>query len=137
MNNIPRTIDPRLDPRLDEELVVAINQYDHDAFAALVYRHQSWAIAQAFRQVQNYALACDVVQQTFVYVWKKVPRLELQAKFRTWLYPCIQHRCCNVVKEEKRWVVTDFGSNDCAPGLVPIIFPEVEPAHEAAHTLRA
>ena len=75
----------------DAELVAAINQGSHSAFEALYRRHRDWTVNLAFRFTGDEALALDVMQETFLYLLRKFPGLELRASLRTFLYPAVRN----------------------------------------------
>ena len=75
----------------DAELVAAANRGDRQAFEALYRRHRDWVVSLAYRFCGNRDDALDVLQETFLYVLKKLPRLELRSRFTTFLYPAVKH----------------------------------------------
>lgn len=76
----------------DAELVAAINQDgSHAAFETLYWRHRDWTVTLAFRFTGDEALALDVMQETFLYLLRKFPGLELRSQLRTFLYPAIRN----------------------------------------------
>ena len=75
----------------DAELVAAANRGDRQAFEALYRRHRDWVVSLAYRFCGNRDDALDVLQETFLYVFKKLPRLELRSRFTTFLYPAVKH----------------------------------------------
>ncbi|MBL0922745.1 MAG: sigma-70 family RNA polymerase sigma factor [Phycisphaerales bacterium] len=84
----------------DEALVEAANRGDETAFVELYRRHKDWAFRVALRFTRDPEEAADAVQETFVYVLRKIPNLRLSARMRTWLYPVI--RSTTVRMREKR-----------------------------------
>ncbi|MAE67823.1 MAG: RNA polymerase subunit sigma [Phycisphaeraceae bacterium] len=79
------------DPRSDEQLVQAIRTGDVDAFEVLYRRHRDWVVNLAYRFTRDRDRALDVMQETFAYVSRKAPTLELTARFTTFLYPVVHH----------------------------------------------
>ena len=82
---------PPKDSRSDGELVAAINAGDAGAFDALYYRYRDWVASLARRFTGDADDALDVLQETFVYVARKVPHLALTAKMTTFLYPVVRN----------------------------------------------
>lgn len=85
-----------MDPRTDRELVEAINAgfgtpAAAEAFETLYRRHRDWVVAVAHRVGGDRELALDVMQETFLYLLRKFPGLELTADLRGLLYPAIRH----------------------------------------------
>lgn len=64
---------------------------DASAFEALYRAHRDWVFATAYRFSGNREDALDVVQETFFYLARKLPALELRARLKTFLYPAIKH----------------------------------------------
>jgi RNA polymerase sigma-70 factor (ECF subfamily) len=72
----------------DAELILAVVQRDdRAAFAMLVRRHQSRVRALLRRLTRgDDALADDLAQETFVLVWRNLPKFRFEARFSTWLH---------------------------------------------------
>lgn len=69
----------------------AINEGDGHAFETLYYRHRDWVVRLAWRLTGNEADALDVLQETFAYLHRKFPGLELTARLTTFLYPVVKN----------------------------------------------
>lgn len=82
---------PAPDPRDDASLIDAANRGDADAFAALYLRYRDWVVGLARRWTGDNDLALDVLQDTFLYVLRKLPGLALRSSFRSFLYPAVRH----------------------------------------------
>ena len=80
-----------IDPRSDEQLVAAINSGDAAAFDALYFRYRDWVVRLAWRFTGNEADALDVLQETFAYLHRKLPTLQLTARMTTFLYPAVRN----------------------------------------------
>jgi RNA polymerase sigma-70 factor (ECF subfamily) len=76
----------------DRELLEAFRRGDARAFEALYLRHREWVVGLARRVCGNREDALDVLQETFAYVARRAPTLDLKAGFRTFLYPVVKHR---------------------------------------------
>jgi RNA polymerase sigma-70 factor (ECF subfamily) len=75
----------------DRELVLAAAAGDARAFEALYGRHRDFVLRVARRFGLGEQDALDVLQETFLYVCRKLPGLELRASFTTFLYPAVKH----------------------------------------------
>jgi len=91
----------------DAELVRAARAGDLEAFETLYRRHRDWVTTVAYRFCGNRDDALDVLQETFLYVLKKLPRLELRARFTTFLYPAVKHLAFDRRKKAKRHATLD------------------------------
>jgi RNA polymerase sigma-70 factor (ECF subfamily) len=69
----------------DEALLERSRHGDRDAFAALVNRYQDELYTMALRLLDNPADAADVVQETFLRAYTRLPELR-GASVRGWLY---------------------------------------------------
>ena len=74
--------------RIDAALVVRALQPDGArAFEQLVRRHQGLVRAQLRRLLgDDFALADDLAQETFVLAWRKLDQFRGESRFGTWLY---------------------------------------------------
>ena len=77
--------------RTDQELVRAIQEGDLSAFEALYLRYRDWVVSLAYRFCGHREDALDVLQETFAYLLKKLPSLELRSQMKTFLYPAVKH----------------------------------------------
>lgn len=100
----------------DRDLVDLARRGDREAFEALYRRHRDWVVSLAQRFCGRDD-ALDVLQETFLYVLRKLPRLELRSRFTTFLYPAVKHLALARKRAARRQ----------AP------LPEEEPAAGTAH----
>jgi RNA polymerase sigma-70 factor, ECF subfamily len=80
----------------DEELLARAGAGDADAFETLYRRYRDWVHRLAWRFTGNQQNALDVLQETFLYVLKKLPGLRLTASMTTFLYPVVKHLSLNL-----------------------------------------
>ncbi len=69
----------------DTALVQACRKGDLTAFEQLVARHQRTMLNIAYRITGGYEDACDIVQEAFLAVWRKIGDFRGEARFSTWL----------------------------------------------------
>lgn len=79
------------DARSDTELIAAFNRGDPGAFDVLYRRYRDWIVNVAYRFSGHAEDAHDVLQETFAYLLRKCPRLELSGRLTTFLYPAVKH----------------------------------------------
>jgi RNA polymerase sigma-70 factor (ECF subfamily) len=84
-----------------KELISLSRQNDAQAFRQLVEAHQSMVYTLAFRLLCNDEDAKDVVQETFIKVWKHLDSFNTELKFSTWLYSITAHQCYDILKKAK------------------------------------
>ncbi len=82
----------------DEELIAAYQQGRDDAFTILVGRYKNQLMNFAFRYLGDYDEADDVVQETFVRVFRHKDSYQPVARFSTWIYTIAS----NLAKTELR-----------------------------------
>jgi RNA polymerase sigma-70 factor (ECF subfamily) len=70
----------------DEELVARARNKDFGAFEELVDRYDDKIYRLAFRFVRNETEAKEIVQDTFLSVWRKLDTFKGDAQFGSWLY---------------------------------------------------
>ncbi|MEX1016591.1 MAG: sigma-70 family RNA polymerase sigma factor [Phycisphaeraceae bacterium] len=79
------------DLRSDAQLVDAANTGDAAAFESLYRRHRDWVARLAYRFTADHDGALDVTQETFLYLLRKFPGLQLRGRLTTLLYPAVKH----------------------------------------------
>ena len=70
----------------DEELIYQFQQGDTNAFTELVKRYKDPLFNYVSRMLKDSVFAEDIVQETFVRVYKNKDRYQQIAKFSTWIY---------------------------------------------------
>jgi len=93
--------------RSDAELVEAINGGDAEAFETLYGRYRDWVHRLAWRFTDNEEDALDVLQETFFYLLKKFPGLELRSAMTTFLYPVVRHLALNLHRRKSPTLASD------------------------------
>lgn len=87
---------------LVDELIERSKRGESDAFRHLVESHQGYAYALAFRLVCEEEAAKDVVQESFIRVWKHLQEYDPAVKFTTWLYRIVVNLSFDRLKMDKR-----------------------------------
>lgn len=106
----------------DDELIAAINRGDHRSFEMLYRRHRDWVVRLAHRFTGNRHDALDVLQETFLYVLRKFPGFELEARFTTFLYPVVKNTALTLKRRRGRLRL------DPSPAESAVEVPEGSPA---------
>jgi RNA polymerase sigma-70 factor (ECF subfamily) len=86
----------------DVELVAAANRGDPRALEKLYRRYRDWVVGLAQRTCGNRDDALEVLQETFLYLCRKMPGFELRAKMKTFLYPVVRHLAIDVLRRRGR-----------------------------------
>ncbi len=91
-----------LQDKADEELMALVQQNDEIAFEILVERYQFALASFISRYVGRGAQVEDILQETFIRVWRHRKHYKTVAKFSTWVYTIAG----NLAKTElRRWKV--------------------------------
>jgi len=84
------------------EWVRAAQTGDQLAFSKLVERFQRDVYGKAFSILRNHLDADDVVQETFLRVYRALPGFRFESSFRTWLITIATRQALNF-KDRDRW----------------------------------
>lgn len=84
------------------EILVRSRGGDIEAFRQLVEHYQGYAFALALRMLCNEENARDVVQETFIRVWKHLPKYDQRKRFTTWLYTIVTNLCYDSLAAQSR-----------------------------------
>ena len=83
------------------ELLTRAARGDREGFRLLVEMHQPYAYALAFRLLRDPDRAADVVQESFIKVWKNLERYRPEGRFTTWLYRIVVNLCYDAMRRER------------------------------------
>jgi RNA polymerase sigma-70 factor (ECF subfamily) len=90
------------------ELIGRCLRNEGGAFRQLVEEHQRYVFSLAFRMLRDDEEARDVVQETFIRVWKNLHTFDMEAKFTTWLYAITVNLTYDLLKSNtrrRRWLL--------------------------------
>ena len=94
----------------DEALVARVRAGDEQAFTTLVGRHNDAMLRVAAPYVRSWAVAEEVVQDTWLGVIRGIDRFEGRSSFKTWLLQILVNRARTVgVQEQRSVAVSDTG----------------------------
>lgn len=102
---------------------------DSGGVADIYDRHSAVVFGLAMRIANDRAIAEDVVQETFVSVWRCASGFDpAKASARTWILTIAHHRAVDAVRRRRRPVISLNGDEDGAPVWAPAgpdVWPEV------------
>ena len=75
---------------------------DLAAFEKLVRNYQPYAFSLAMKFLCDETEAADVVQDSFIRVWKHIDRYDPTQKFTTWLYSIVSNLCMDRFRSLRR-----------------------------------
>ncbi len=99
----------------DEELIERFQKGDLYAFDLIVKRYKDQLLNFVYRFVGNQEEAEDIVQETFLRVYRKRRAYKRIAKFSTWIYTIAGNLARTELRRRKRrklFSVTDMGFED-------------------------
>jgi RNA polymerase sigma-70 factor (ECF subfamily) len=111
---------PAPDPGSDAALVADLARGDAAAFDELYRRHRGWVVRMAARITGTEADALDVLQDTFLYLLRKAPELDLRARLTTFLFPVVR----NLALARRRRLAPDAAGHEPAGEDPPAASPE-------------
>ena len=81
----------------DDEIgwVAASRRGDHEAFQALIRRHQKMIHALTYRMTGSLADSEDLAQETFLAAYRKIDSFRAEARFSSWLCQIATNLCLN------------------------------------------
>lgn len=86
----------------DCELIVAVLNGERERFAEIVRRYHSALVRAAATRLKRSDLAEDVVQETFLCVYKSLHTYDSRYSFRTWLWTILLNQCRRRQERESR-----------------------------------
>src|SRR5215217_6280281 len=123
----------------DEDLMQLVRRNDPRAFEVVYERHSGAAFSLAYRMVGRGNVAEDVVQESFLSIWRSGARYErARGSVRTWVLGIVHHRAIDALRRSfvhERRRASDEGLEE---QLETGERTDVEAArHEEAATVRA
>jgi RNA polymerase sigma-70 factor, ECF subfamily len=85
----------------DRELVRRAQRGDHEAFEALVRKHQGRVFAVAGGILRTREDVEDIAQQVFLKAYFSIKRFDQRAAFSTWLYKITVNECWDLLRKRK------------------------------------
>lgn len=115
----------------DRELLYEVLR-DDELFSELVTRYQNRLLNFVYRFVHDYDMAEDIVQETFLRVYRKRYDYKAIAHFSTWIFTIAGNLAKSEIRRRKRW---KFQSLDAAPEndrTFELLDTGMKPDHAAA-----
>ncbi len=85
----------------DVQLIRKILSGDDAAFGILVEKYQKSVHALAWRKIQDFHYAEEIMQDTFLRAYKKLPTLKNPNQFAGWLYVIANRLCIDWMRSQK------------------------------------
>jgi RNA polymerase sigma-70 factor (ECF subfamily) len=119
------------------DILARVSHGDRAAFGELVQAYQSYAYRLAVRILCDETEAEDVVQETFVRVWRSIDRYNPEFLFTTWLYRIVTNLCLDHLRTRRRnGAVSDRQKSNADAAPDPPSAVDVEKAVSTADLIR-
>src|SRR5687767_2965073 len=92
----------------DHELVAAVRDGDETAFQEIVRRYRTPITNFVYRMLNDYELAVDLAQETFLRVYTSAGRYEANFNFSTYIYRIASNLAISEIRKRKRRKVVSF-----------------------------
>ena len=94
-----------VDVSSDHGLLAAVRAGDEAAFAELVRRYRNQITNYVYRMTNDYELAVDLAQETFLRVYRAADRYQTGYSFSTYIYRIATNLCMDQLRRRKliRW----------------------------------
>lgn len=134
------SVDQKAQDLDDEGLLFAICDGAEWAMDVLYQRYYKYAYALAYRIVHDSAIAEDIVQDSFLAVWRKAASYQEQhGSVRSWLQAIVHHRAIDKLRasahRDAQWVPLQVENEQDPPSTQPEVWEEAW-RHEQAVLIR-
>lgn len=75
--------------------------------------------------VNDYQIAQDIAQDTFIIVWQQLPNFRKDSNIGTWIFRIASNNCLKFIEKEKKFPRSDFPI-DIAENEQPDIEPKIQ-----------
>ena len=87
---------------IDIRLIEECRSGNLNNFRKVVEASTPFAFSVAFRMLGDEDLAKDVVQETMITIWQKIPNIKSPEVYKTWLYRIVINKCYDEMRRKKR-----------------------------------
>ena len=94
-------VDPATAERSDAEVLAGVAERDRGALRVLYERHEPWITARVARRCADHQIVEEVVQDTFVTVWRSAGRYRGQGEVAAWLWGIAIHQLLHRLRPRK------------------------------------
>ncbi|HEY8347204.1 MAG TPA: sigma-70 family RNA polymerase sigma factor [Symbiobacteriaceae bacterium] len=94
-------LEPVLSPQQEYDLVERCQAGDRQAFEALFQLYHADVFRFAYLVVRDASLAQDVVQETFLKVFRTIDRFQYRSSLKSWLYRVVVNEAISLLRRRK------------------------------------
>jgi len=134
----------------DKELLTGVKANDKSAFSVLVDRYKVRLFNLICRMLQNREEAEDILQETFLRVFKEKESYDPTYAFSTWIYTIALNLCRNelkrkkrfkffgidLIKDDRRYAVEGRGNKNCLSSTLEKAIASLPDKYRTAFLLR-
>jgi len=91
----------------EKELIRKAKRGDEDSFEALILSCKGKAYNIALRYMQNEEDAMDVLQESFIKIYRHLNKFNEESRFDTWVYRIVVNTCNDMIRKNKKYGQTD------------------------------
>lgn len=84
----------------EKTCIIKIKKGNQKAFKQLYDDYSSYALRTAFAMTKNSADASDVVQETFIRIYRNIETFDVEKPFRPWFYQILMNECRRLIKKQ-------------------------------------
>lgn len=96
----------------DTKLIEEYFDGNEKALGKLIARHMTMVYGFVFRMVGNQEEALDIVQETFVKVWKHLKKFNLERNFKTWVLSIARNSAIDYFRKRKDLKFSQLDDSD-------------------------
>ncbi len=122
-------------PPTDKELIVLLQENDPLGYEILVEEYADLVFRAAYRVVQNEQDAEDIMQETFLSVYRKIGKFRGDSKLSSWLYRIASNAALDLVRAKGRKEGKDTQFDDLTPDAEEAFDPADEESLPPEETL--
>lgn len=120
----------------ENKLILLAQAGKDQALEILIRRNLSAVFALCLSYLKNTDEAEDVVQDTFVKVWRNLKKIDQQKNFRAWTMEVAKNSCLDVLKKRKTVPMSAFDNEDGSNPLITALEdPSPSPADIAEQSI--
>lgn len=87
---------------IEKELIEECRKGDLHNFRKVVEKTSPMVFSIAFRILEDEDIARDIVQDTMVTIWQKLPKINTADSFKTWVYRIAVNKCYDQLRKRKQ-----------------------------------
>lgn len=91
-----------MNPNTDEALIEAVQSGDIPVFAQVVDRYQKKLQSFVFHMVRNDQMAQDIVQESFIHLYKTIDRVDTKRKFSSYMFSIAKNTALSYLRSLKK-----------------------------------